>query len=103
MLHWHDYLRLFKHSLHKTNYMQTIHLPMRAKAFITRITMLFFSFILSVVAFAQEETKKIDVDISTDKGGGSNFFASPWVWVVGIAVFILLLVALMRGGSRRDA
>ncbi|WP_207493003.1 hypothetical protein [Aridibaculum aurantiacum] len=29
----------------------------------------------------------------------SNWYASPWVWVVGIAVFVLLLVALMRGGG----
>jgi hypothetical protein len=81
--------------------MQTIHLPIKAKAFFSRITMLLFSFMISVVALAQE-TKKVDVDINTDSGGGSNFFASPWVWVVGIAVFVLLLVALMRGGSRRS-
>lgn len=55
--------------------------------------------LLSVIAVAQE-TKSVDVNISTDKGGG--FFASPWVWVVGAAVFILLLVALLRGGGRKD-
>ena len=82
--------------------MQTIKLPTKASAFFTRISMMLFTLMISVVAFAQEETKKVDVDISTDNGGGSNFFASPWVWVVGVAVFILLLVALMRGGSRRS-
>jgi hypothetical protein len=55
---------------------------------------------VSVVAYAQD-TKKVDVDINT-KGDGGNFFASPWVWIIGVAVFILLLVALMRGGARRD-
>jgi cytochrome bd-type quinol oxidase subunit 2 len=54
---------------------------------------------VSVVSFAQD-TKKVDVDINSNSGG--NFFASPWVWVIGVAVFILLLVALMRGGTRRD-
>ena len=54
---------------------------------------------VSVVSFAQD-TKKVDVDINS--GGGGNFFASPWVWIIGVAVFILLLVALMRGGARRD-
>ncbi len=54
----------------------------------------------SLASFAQD-TKKVDIDISTDSGGG--FFASPWVWVVGAAIFILLLVALLRGGSRRGA
>ena len=53
---------------------------------------------LAVVSFAQE-TKKVDVDIST--GNDSNWYASPWVWVVGAAVFILLLVALTRGSGRR--
>ena len=53
----------------------------------------------SLLAFAQE-TKKVDVNISTD--GGGNWYASPWVWVVGAAVFILLLVALTRGGRRAD-
>lgn len=79
--------------------MQTINLTMKAKAFYTKVAMFLFSIMLSVVALAQD-TKKVDVDISTD-GGGSNFFASPWVWVVGVAVFILLLVALMRGGGNR--
>ncbi len=30
---------------------------------------------------------------------GENWYASPWVWVIGAAVFILLLIALTRGGS----
>ncbi len=57
------------------------------------------SFFLSIFLFAQD--KKIDVDINTNSGGG--FLSSPWVWVVGAAVFILLLVALLRGGGRKDA
>ena len=59
-------------------------------------TMLCF---LQVAAFAQD--KKVDVDITTNKGGG-NWYAQPWVWIVGGAVFLLLLVALMRGNSNRD-
>jgi hypothetical protein len=68
--------------------------------FFGKLMLVFFSVVLSVITFAQE-TKKVDVDISTDNG--NNFWASPWVWIVGGAVFILLLVALLRGGSRRDA
>jgi len=55
---------------------------------------------LSVLTFAQD-TKKVDVDINTPGDGGGNWYASPWVWVVGAAVFILLLVALTRGSGRR--
>jgi hypothetical protein len=60
------------------------------------------SIFLTILSFAQD--KKIDVDINADKDSG-GFFASPVVWVIGVAVFILLLVALMRNnsGSRTDA
>ena len=54
--------------------------------------------IVQTIAFAQD--KKVDVNISTDKGG--NWYAQPWVWIVGGAVFLLLLVALLRGNSNKD-
>lgn len=57
------------------------------------IAMLF----MSVLAFAQD--KKVDIDINT-KADNGNVFMQPWVWVVGGAVFILLLVALIRGGKK---
>lgn len=66
----------------------------------TKFVLAIATVFVSVVSFAQE-TKKVDVDINSG-GDGGNFFASPWVWVIGVAVFILLLVALMRGGARRD-
>jgi len=52
----------------------------------------------SILLLAQE-TKKVDIDVNTK---GDNWYASPWVWIVGVAVFILLLVALTRGGRRAD-
>ena len=53
---------------------------------------------ISALALAQESGgAKIDVNVTKD----SAWYASPWVWVVGAAVFILLLVALTRGGGRR--
>ena len=58
----------------------------------------------SIAALAQDDTKKIEVDIDT-KGAGdgaNSFFMQPWVWVVGGAIFILLLVALLRGNKRSD-
>ena len=61
---------------------------------------LFYSFLCtlcSTLVLAQDD-KKIDVNINTKSDG--NWYASPWVWVVGAAVFILLLVALTRGGRR---
>ena len=65
-----------------------------------RIVFLLLASFYSILLLAQDETKKIDVNINTK--GESNWYASPWVWVVGAAVFILLLVALTRGGRRSD-
>ena len=76
---------------------------------------IFFLFVVnlfSMASMAQENTgateetttskttKTTDINITAD--GGGEWYTQPWVWVVGAAVFILLLVALMRGG-RRDS
>ncbi len=53
----------------------------------------------SLICFAQEKSADVKVDINTDKG--NNWYAQPWVWIVGGAVFVLLLVALLRGGRER--
>lgn len=58
-----------------------------------KFSLLFASMLISILSFAQD--KKIDVDITT-KSESSNVFMQPWVWVVGGALFILLLVALLR-------
>jgi hypothetical protein len=67
------------------------------KAYLSLMTMFF-----SVLLFAQEKSAEIDVDIN--KGSDTaNWYASPWVWVVGAAVFIILLVALTSGGRSRSS
>ena len=55
--------------------------------------------LLSVIAFAQEKGAEVDVDV-TKTTTTTHWYSSPWVWVIGAAIFILLLVALTRGGSR---
>ena len=67
------------------------------KKITTRLMLFVSTFLISMVTFAQE-TKAVDININT-KGDG-NFFANPIVWVVGGAVFILLLVALMRSNNK---
>ncbi len=70
------------------------------------LTLLIFNFV-HLVMLAQDSTgggsstsetssSSTKVSITED----SNWYASPWVWVIGAAVFILLLVALTRGGGR---
>jgi hypothetical protein len=64
---------------------------------IKRSLMAVVSLFVTALAMAQD---KVDVDINAKD---SSWYASPWVWIVGAAVFILLLVALARGGNRSDA
>lgn len=40
-----------------------------------------------------------DVNVKITKES-HTWYTQPWVWVVGAAVFILLLVALLRGNSK---
>ena len=61
---------------------------------------LFFSFLLFSMYSIAQETKKVDININT-KGKDENFFMQPWVWVVGGAVFILLLIALLKNNSSK--
>ena len=56
----------------------------------------------SVLLFAQEKVTIGAEDGKLSITKSNAWYQSPWVWVVGGAVFILLLVALMRGGGRRD-
>ena len=54
-----------------------------------------FSFLMtmffSVAAFAQDGGLDIDVNI-----GKKEWYQQPWAWVVGGALFVLILVALLR-------
>lgn len=47
------------------------------------------------IARAQADIK---VDINKNSGGG--WYTNPIVWIIGAAIFILLLVALLRGGKK---
>jgi hypothetical protein len=66
---------------------------------ITQACTLFFAFLvfnlLSLASYAQE--KGIDVDINVKKE--NEWYQQPWVWVVGAAVFILLLAAILKSNK----
>ncbi|HLF52232.1 hypothetical protein [Flavobacterium sp.] len=57
------------------------------------IAALFFS---QSMLWAQDKT--VDVNLNIDKGG-DEWYAQPWMWVVGGAVFLIIIVALVRGKS----
>ena len=60
--------------------------------------MMLFIAAISIQTLALAQEKEIDVNINNKS---DDWYAAPWVWIVGAAVFILLLVAILRGGSRR--
>jgi hypothetical protein len=67
---------------------------------IKRVSFLLLAVVATLTTFAQE--KGLDVDIDVNKND-SNWYQQPWVWIVGVAVFVLLLAAILKGGSRREA
>jgi hypothetical protein len=68
-----------------------------ARKILGRFSALIVMLLSSAVLFAQD-TKQVDVNINTK--GDSSFFSNPIVWVIGGAVFVLLLVALLRNNSK---
>jgi hypothetical protein len=66
---------------------------------VIRRGLLAFALLLhSLMLYAQAE---IDVNINKN-GGGDGWYKNPVIWIIGAAVFILLLVALLRGRGRGD-
>ena len=70
----------------------------RLSSFYKSISLLVLGFLTTAIAFAQDETPSLDVNINTN---GGEFYTQIWFWVVVGLVFILLLVALLRGGGGR--
>ncbi len=64
-------------------------------------TLFIFGLLSSVVAFAQDEGPSLDINVNTNEGGA--FYTQIWFWVIAGLVFILLLVALLRGGGGNKA
>jgi hypothetical protein len=56
----------------------------------------------SLATFAQNAPEKVDVDINTN-GGGSVWYGQPWVWAVGVAIFIVIIVAITRSNNSKNA
>lgn len=61
------------------------------------------AFVLKGVLYAQEQTRKVDVDIDLNgSGGGAAWYGNWWIWAIGIAVFLIIIVALTNRGSRTE-
>ncbi len=70
------------------------------------VIMLLVGTFIQAAIWAQDggsSTTTTTTHVSNISDQGSNWYASPWVWVVGGAVFIILLIALTRGGKSANS
>lgn len=66
---------------------------------------LFLTFcLMQVITFAQDNGGSSSNSVTTTTHTTTTWYTEPWVWIVGAAIFILLVIALSRGGnsSRTD-
>ena len=52
-----------------------------------------------IVLWAQGGDQSVTTKTTSSTTKTTEWYTSPWVWVAGGAVFIIILVALMRGNS----
>ena len=64
-----------------------------------RIFLPVIAMLLSIHSWAQEKGLDVDIDINKKE---SQWYQQPWVWIVGGAIFILLLVAILKGGGKKE-
>lgn len=68
---------------------------------ISWILMIFLS-VIQVATWAQDSSSSSHSETTTrTTTTTTTWYAQPWVWVVGAAIFIIILVALFRGNSSR--
>jgi hypothetical protein len=66
-----------------------------AKIYLTLV--LFFTAIVS--CFSQDDAA---TSSSTTHTETTTMHIQPWMWIVGAAVFLLILIALLRGGKNKN-
>ncbi len=64
-----------------------------------RVFLSVLAVLATLLTIAQEKKAEVDINVNKDGGGG---WGAPWMWVVGGAVFILLLVALTRRSTSKE-
>ncbi len=55
--------------------------------------------LLAIQSWAQDKGLDVDVDINKKE---SDWYQQPWVWIVGGAIFVLLLVAILKGSGKKE-
>jgi hypothetical protein len=56
------------------------------------------SLFASALAFAQDQG--VDLTVKTEKTTSAVWYNEWWIWAAGVAVFLIIIVALTNRGSR---
>lgn len=69
----------------------------------------FLLFSLPLLLWSQDDNNtgntgntSVTTERTTTTTTTTEWYTQPWVWIVGGAVLLIILVALLRGGSSRD-
>jgi uncharacterized membrane protein len=62
--------------------------------------MVFLLSLVQAVSWGQDSSSSSHTETTTTTTS-TTWYAQPWVWVVGAAIFIIILVALFRSNSSR--
>ena len=72
------------------------------KLSIQKVLLLFPAIFMCALIMAQDSTvssSSTSTSVTTEQ---TTWYTQPWAWVVGGIIFILILVALMRGGGDKS-
>ena len=76
------------------------------KQFIKTIPAKFYftmiAFFATISTFAQDSSGG-STSSTTTQTSTTTMHIEPWMWIVGAAVFLIILIALLRGGKNRDS
>jgi len=59
---------------------------------------LLLTFLVSIATFAQNKGLDINVKIGAES---SPWYQETWVWAAGAAIFVLILVAILKNNSKK--
>jgi hypothetical protein len=73
-----------------------------SKNIVSRFAAVVMLCMIQVFAWAQDSTVSSRTVTTESTTTTTEWYTQPWVWIAGAAVFVLLLIALLRGNSSKD-
>ena len=64
-----------------------------------RYLLLFAFCVMQLIAFSQDTVTRSSTTVTTKT---NNFEIEPWMWIVGGAVILVIIVALISGSSSKE-